>query len=261
MLTLDAIHACAARAGSYPELAAGLRALGVHSYTVDVASHATLYRSTDGELLTAPAQPARLDIAATFSAAATAEAIRRSQRKETGYDGFMREIAAAGVRRYEAVLAGPRPRCVYFGADDFLEEPIPIPPPAENVRVLHVHIARDWRLVADYLAQPLNFNAWAEGLGNSLHEEAGRYVGNGPAGPIAVHFSAPNTFGIADHWVEVSAGSEVYVPLRTLAHGDGALVQLTLFRQPDMTDAAWAADLAWVEKDLAALKRLLEAAT
>jgi len=117
MLTLDAIDACARAARSYPELAAALRAQGVHSYTVDVASHATLYRSMTGELLATPPRPERLPVAAVFSADATRAAIRRNQQGGSDYAGFLQDIAAAGVRRYEAVLAGPQPRCVYFGAD------------------------------------------------------------------------------------------------------------------------------------------------
>lgn len=257
MLTLAAIDASARAARSYSELAAALRAQGVHSYTVDVASHATLYRSMTGELLTTPPHPERLPVAAVFSADATRAAIRRHQQGGSDYAGFLQDIAAAGVRRYEAVLAGAQPRCVYFGAEEQLEEPVPLPP-LDSERTLQVRIARDWRSVAAFLAAPLNFNDWAAGLGHSLREEDGRFVGDGPAGPIAVRFSPPNAHGIADHWVEVAPGREVYVPLRTVAAGDGALVMLTLFRQPEMDAAAWAADLAFVEKDLAALRQLLE---
>jgi len=81
---------------------------------------------------------------------------------------------------------------------------------------------------------------------------------DGPAGPIAVRFSPPNAHGIADHWVEVAPGREVYVPLvmtqdnqiHALSMADGSLVW--------QDAAAWAADLAFVEKDLAALRQLLE---
>ncbi len=125
-------------------------------------------------------------------------------------------------------------------------------------QTLSIGIARPWTEVAAYLAEPSHFNAWASGLGGSLHQANGRWLGQGPAGPIALRFSPPNAFGIADHWVEVAPGVELYVPLRTLANADGAEVALTLFRQASMTDADWARDIAWVAKDLATLKRLLE---
>jgi hypothetical protein len=61
-----------------------------------------------------------------------------------------------------------------------------------------------------------------------------------------------------DHWVDVGGGPEVYVPLRVMASGTGCLVSLTLFRQPEMDEARFAQDVAWVERDLEVLKRLAE---
>lgn len=130
--------------------------------------------------------------------------------------------------------------------------------PVLDCRTLSISIQKSWTEVAAYLADPAHFNAWASGLGGSLHEADGRWQGQGPAGPIVLRFSPPNTFGIADHWVELTPGVEVYVPLRTVANADGAEVSLTLFRQADMSEADWARDIAWVEQDLATLKRLLE---
>jgi hypothetical protein len=131
-------------------------------------------------------------------------------------------------------------------------------PTLREARTLCIGIRRDFNAVYDFLAEPLNFNAWAEGLGHSLRLEDGRYVGQGPAGPISIRFSPRNDFGVADHWVAVAPGVEVDVPLRVIPDGTGSLVMLTLFRQPGMDDARFAADAAAVEKDLAVLKRLME---
>lgn len=62
-----------------------------------------------------------------------------------------------------------------------------------------------------------------------------------------------------DHWVELASGESVYVPLRIIANGDGAEVQLTLFRQPGMDEATFTRDADWVRQDLQALKALAEA--
>lgn len=51
---------------------------------------------------------------------------------------------------------------------------------------------------------------------------------------------------------------EVYVPLRILPKGRRRDLELTLFRQPQMTDERFAADSEWVMRDLLAAKRLLE---
>lgn len=125
-------------------------------------------------------------------------------------------------------------------------------------QVLSVYIARPLADVAGFLAEPLNMNAWASGLGHSLRQEDGEWLANGPEGPVRIRFSPRNDFGVADHWVRVAPGVEVYIPLRVIAHGDGCEVQLTLQRQPSMSDAQYAADADWVRRDLAALKALLE---
>ena len=60
-----------------------------------------------------------------------------------------------------------------------------------------------------------------------------------------------------DHYVDVSIGPEIYIPLRIIPNGDGAEVLLTLFRQPGMSDAKFEADAEWVERDLLSLKALV----
>jgi hypothetical protein len=47
--------------------------------------------------------------------------------------------------------------------------------------------------------------------------------------------------------------------MRVIANGDGSEVVLTLIRLPDVTDEQFASDAEWVERDLRALKALLEA--
>jgi hypothetical protein len=73
-----------------------------------------------------------------------------------------------------------------------------------------------------------------------------------------VRFSEANPYGVLDHWVIVEGKPEVYIPLRMLANGDGTEVELILFRQPEMSDADVERDKGLIEKDLAALKQLLE---
>jgi hypothetical protein len=61
--------------------------------------------------------------------------------------------------------------------------------------------------------------------------------------------------GVA-YWTQRPDGE----PLLVVPNGDGAEVVFTLFRQPEMTDERFAADVAWVERDLTALKAVLERA-
>lgn len=124
--TAQAIRECAMRARNFPELALSFLRLGMHSYTVDVASHATLYRSLEGEIVQLSGGPGA-PVSMPFNAEAVLSAIRRNQRGESDYPDFMQDIHAAGVRRYETLLTGPKPRCIYFGSEGQLEEPIHYP--------------------------------------------------------------------------------------------------------------------------------------
>lgn len=76
---------------------------------------------------------------------------------------------------------------------------------------------------------------------------------------MRIRFTERNDFGILDHYVTPGAGSEVYVPVRVIANGRGSEILFTLFRLASMSDEQYAADAALVERDLATLKRLLEA--
>lgn len=125
-------------------------------------------------------------------------------------------------------------------------------------QTLAVSIDRPFAVVAAYLAVPRNFPCWASGLASRLEEEGGGWVGEAPQGKITIRFSPPNDFGIADHWVTLPDGQEVFVPLRALKHGVGTEVILTLFRLPAMTDDDFGRDAEWVAKDLARLKAVLE---
>ncbi|HVH46784.1 MAG TPA: hypothetical protein VM925_30790 [Labilithrix sp.] len=128
-----------------------------------------------------------------------------------------------------------------------------------EARAISVSIARDWRAVYEFCSVPTSFREWASGLGGSLRNVDGRWTAEGPGGPVTVRFSDRNDFGVLDHWVTLDSGAEIYIPLRVVQNGTGAEVTFTLFRLPGVTDEALEADTKWVERDLAALKSLLEA--
>ena len=97
---------------------------------------------------------------------------------------------------------------------------------------------------------------WAKGLANSLRREDEDWVADTPQGRIRIRFSAPNAFGVLDHWVTLPDGGVVYAA--ALANRRGTEVIFTLFRQPDMDDAMLARDAGLVNADLQALKHYLE---
>ncbi|MGQ7242152.1 hypothetical protein ACUN9V_01665 [Salinicola sp. V024] len=124
-----------------------------------------------------------------------------------------------------------------------------------------------WQSVYEVFWRPEAFPLWASGLSQSqLSRQGERWLTQGPEGSVFIRFTPHNPYGVMDHWVELEDGQEVrqeiYVPLRIIANGDGAEVQLTLFRLPLMDEAADEAtfqrDADWVRRDLAALKALAE---
>lgn len=128
-------------------------------------------------------------------------------------------------------------------------------------RPITIGVARPADAVYDYAADPENMSEWAAGLGDGLRrsaDEDGVWIADTPAGEVRVLFSPANPFGVLDHWVILPDGTEISVPLRVVANGDGAEATLTLFRLPDMDDAAFERDAAAVTRDLEALKARLE---
>lgn len=125
-------------------------------------------------------------------------------------------------------------------------------------RILHTTIAVPLAIAYDFAHRPENFPKWAAGLSSDLHRAGEQWVAQTPAGQAIVRFSAPNAHGVLDHWVALPGKAEIYIPLRMISNGDGTEVVFMLFRQPDMSDAAFASDAATVAADLDALKSLLE---
>lgn len=121
----EQIKECYQGAKNYPDLAKRLSQIGVTSYTVDTASNTILYRFEEGQNSLHLGNIAARSIEENFDEAKTVEAIRNNQQGKTDYPTFMNEIAAAGVRFYEATLSGQNKRVTYIGKGGFYEEKIP----------------------------------------------------------------------------------------------------------------------------------------
>jgi len=126
-------------------------------------------------------------------------------------------------------------------------------------KTISIQIERSLRDVYDFTAPPASFAQWASGLGKPLGNEGDLWRFEGESGPVKVRFTERNAYGVLDHYVELPDGSEIYVPMRVVANGTGSEVLFTLFRVPGMNDEKFAADAAWVMRDLNRLKALLEA--
>lgn len=131
--------------------------------------------------------------------------------------------------------------------------------PVLPTRHISIAIDRPIEEVYGFLAEPMNFPKWAEGLGDEFsHVEGMTYRARTPMGPMRVLFSEPNRYGVLDHAVIPDSGAPMHNPMRALANGSGSEVVFTLLRRPEMTDDDFARDAEWVAADLARLKTLLE---
>ena len=129
-----------------------------------------------------------------------------------------------------------------------------------EAETISIAIGCGWRELYERFWRPEAFPLWASGLSEAgLRQDGEAWRARGPEGPVTIRFTPHNPFGVMDHWVEGGEGRVVSVPLRVIENGEGCLVSLTLFRQPDMDEARFAADAAWVERDLQTLKRIAEA--
>jgi hypothetical protein len=126
------------------------------------------------------------------------------------------------------------------------------------VHHVSVTIDRSPAEIYAFAANPENLPQWAQGLSGAIERVDGEWLADSPMGKIKIRFAAPNSLGILDHDVVLPTGAIVHNPMRIVANGSGSEVIFTLFRRPEMTDDAFAADARAVARDLAALKRLLE---
>ena len=122
MNLLNKIKEAQKTATSYPDLVKKFIAIGVQSYTVDVATEIILYRFDNGihEILQRENDPCV--ITEKFDGELVVKAIRDNQAGKSDYPTFMKSIAAAGVRFYEATLTGDNKRVTYIGIGDSYEE-------------------------------------------------------------------------------------------------------------------------------------------
>lgn len=128
-----------------------------------------------------------------------------------------------------------------------------------TARTFSISIALPWQTLYERIWRPEVFPLWAAGLSQSDLRPAGdHWEAEGVEGTIRIRFTPQNDFGIMDHVVDTGEGDPVHVPLRVVQNGEGAEVVLTLFRQPGMDEERFSADIKLINRDLRALKALVE---
>ena len=125
-------------------------------------------------------------------------------------------------------------------------------------QTISVSIKRNPKDVYEFVSNPINLPKWASGLGTSIENINGEWIVRVSERPVKFRFAKRNDFGVLDHYVSPMPGVEVYNPMRVVPNGTGSAVIFTLFHQPDMSEAKFQEDADWVQRDLNALKKLLE---
>ena len=121
-----------------------------------------------------------------------------------------------------------------------------------------VSVSRPPAEVYHFVSNPENMPDWAGAFCQSIDRQEGDWIMDTPDGQMKIRFTEANPYGVLDHYVTVSPGLEIYVPMRVVPNASGAEVVFTLFQMPGMSDERLARDRGMVEKDLQTLKRVLE---
>lgn len=119
-------HEAYRNSNNYVELVQMLIEAGVQSYTVDVATDIKLYRLSDHSTVLHSETKVPRAITENIDIARVQECIKASQSRQMSYADFMPAIAEAGVRFYDAQLAGPNKKVNYIGNGGHHEERIPL---------------------------------------------------------------------------------------------------------------------------------------
>jgi len=128
-----------------------------------------------------------------------------------------------------------------------------------QARTVQVTIARPWREVCEFLAQPRNYPRWASWLGPSLRLQRGDWIARRPDGGRAkVRFTERNAFGVVDHCLLEAEDRATFVALRVVGHDAGSEVIATFFREPGSSDEQLATHADTAQRDLGKLKTLME---
>jgi hypothetical protein len=131
--------------------------------------------------------------------------------------------------------------------------------PLREIRYLSVSIDVEPRVVYAFTSDPENLPKLAMGLGLGIRRSGDQWEVKTKQGTVSLRFTPKNEHGVLDHTVVTADGTEVYVPMRVMPNGTGSEVMLGLFRQPGVDDASFDQDAGLMQKDLLALKSLLEA--
>jgi hypothetical protein len=124
-------------------------------------------------------------------------------------------------------------------------------------KTLTVSIECEQRAVYRFVSNPDNLPLWAKTFCRSIRKKKGAWVADTPGGKVTIEIAGRNHFGILDHYLVRSAGTEVFVPMRVISNGSGSEVIVTVFKRRGMKNEQFSKEIRRVRKDLKALKNIV----
>ena len=112
---------------------------------------------------------------------------------------------------------------------------------------ISVTIKRDPKLVYEFVLNLKNFPRWARSTFQSIRQLNAQ-------GSVTIDITERNNFGILDHYVKLSSGAVIFVPMRVIKNGDGSELIFTLFQTAEIPEDKFAEDAKSVKEDLNILK-------
>jgi len=130
-----------------------------------------------------------------------------------------------------------------------------------TTRTITITIRVSPKRVYDFVRDAQSFPKWISFIKEMRKRDDGEsWTMVTDHGNSVLRFAPDNDLGVLDHVVTLESGQQVRIPARVVANEDeaGSELMFTVFRQKEMTDDAYEADVAAVEVDLKSLKKLLE---
>ncbi|MDE1993245.1 MAG: hypothetical protein KGI75_12140 [Rhizobiaceae bacterium] len=81
-------------------------------------------------------------------------------------------------------------------------------------QIIHTTVKVPFKKAYAFACKPENFPKWAAGMSSSPHKTYIGWAAETPAGEATVRFSAPNDFGVLNHWVKPKGKPEMDMPHR-----------------------------------------------
>jgi hypothetical protein len=128
-------------------------------------------------------------------------------------------------------------------------------------RILTLSIARPFREVYEFVAEPRNFAHWATRLDTGMVQlsETDWLVEFPEVGERVIRFSPRNPYGVADYQAFRRGQTPgPATPVRLYPNGEGTDLTLTRFQAEGVSQERFESECLWLQSDLARLKSLLE---